>query len=67
MRKFASLLAVLMLFNALAFGQTRTVSGQVRDDKNEGVPFATITETGTTNRAKADANGLFSIKIKTGA
>ncbi len=67
MRKFASLLAVLMLFNALAFGQTRTVSGQVRDDKNEGVPFATITETGSTNRAKADANGFFSIKIKGGS
>ncbi len=67
MRKLASLLAMLVLSCALAYGQTRTVSGQVRDDKNEGVSFATITETGTTNRTKADANGIFSIKIKDGS
>lgn len=68
MRKFASLFAVLMLFSALAFGQqTQTVTGQVKDDKGEVVPFATVTEAGTKNATTADASGLFSIKIKPGA
>jgi TonB-linked SusC/RagA family outer membrane protein len=67
MRKIASLLSVLMLLCALAFGQTRTVTGQVKNDKGEPVPFATVTETGTKNATKADANGLFSLKIKDGS
>jgi TonB-linked SusC/RagA family outer membrane protein len=66
MRKFASLLTMLVLSCALAYGQSKTVSGQVRDDKGEAVAFATVTETGTQNRAKADGNGNFSIKIKDG-
>lgn len=37
MRKFASLFAMLMLFSVLAFAQTRTVTGVVRD--NQGIPF----------------------------
>ena len=69
MRKIASLCTVLMLISALAFGQaTRTVSGQVKDDKGEAVPFATIVETGQQkNGTKADASGLFSLKIKEGS
>jgi TonB-linked SusC/RagA family outer membrane protein len=63
MRKFVSLLTVLMLLSALAFGQTRTITGAVRDDKGEAVPFATITESGTKNAVQADVNGLFTIKI----
>lgn len=63
MRKIA-LLSVLMLFCALAFGQSRTVSGQVKDEKGEPIPFATIIETGTKNAVTADANGNFSIRIK---
>ena len=66
MRKFASLCAVLMLFNAFAFAQTRTVTGQVRDDKGEPIPFATITETGTRKATKADDKGGFSIIINEG-
>jgi TonB-linked SusC/RagA family outer membrane protein len=68
MRKIASLLAVLMLFSALAFAQTtRTVTGQVKNDKGEVLPFATILETGTRNATKADGEGFFSIKIKEGS
>jgi hypothetical protein len=37
------------------------------DEKGEAIPFATILESGTNNAAKADANGLFSIKIKEGS
>ena len=67
MRKIVSLLTVLMLLCALAFGQTRTVTGQVRNDKGEVVPFATVAEAGTRNAAKADANGFFALKIKEGS
>ena len=67
MRKLASLLSVLMLLCTFALAQTRTVTGRIMDEKGESIPFATITESGTKNAAKADANGLFSIKIKEGA
>src|SRR5438477_1587285 len=63
MRKLASLLSVLMLLCTLAFAQTRTVSGVVKDEKGDPIPFATVTETGTKSATQADANGMFSIKI----
>src|SRR4051812_27448595 len=61
MRKIASLLSVLMLVCALAFGQSRSVSGTVRDDKGDPIPFATITIVGTNSATQADANGNFSL------
>jgi TonB-linked SusC/RagA family outer membrane protein len=63
MRKIVSLLAVLMLICGLASAQTRTVSGVVRDPSGSPVPFATITQTGTNNAVKADANGAFTITV----
>jgi TonB-linked SusC/RagA family outer membrane protein len=63
MRKAASLLMMLMLYCALAFAQTRTVTGTVRDAQGNPVPFATVTEAGTRNAVTADANGSYSIKI----
>jgi len=61
MRKIASLLSVLMLVCALAFGQTRTVSGTVRDANGNPIPFATVTVVGTNTATQADANGAFSL------
>jgi TonB-linked SusC/RagA family outer membrane protein len=63
MRKFASLLTMLLLVSVLAFAQTRTVTGTVRDDKGEPIPFATVTEAGTRNAVQADASGNFSIRV----
>ncbi|ANE52626.1 SusC/RagA family TonB-linked outer membrane protein [Flavisolibacter tropicus] len=63
MRKIASLLTMLTLCSALAFAQTRTVSGVVRDVKGEPIPFATVSEAGTKNAVQADVNGSFSIKV----
>ncbi|HEX8315542.1 MAG TPA: TonB-dependent receptor plug domain-containing protein, partial [Flavisolibacter sp.] len=65
MRKFTLLLSMLVL-SVLAFAQ-RTVTGTVRDDKGEPVPFATITEVGKNNVVKADANGAFSIRVADGS
>ncbi|MEO6071351.1 MAG: carboxypeptidase-like regulatory domain-containing protein, partial [Chitinophagaceae bacterium] len=67
MRKIASLLTVLMFVCALAFGQNRTVTGTVKDDRGEVIPFATIAEVGTNNAAQADAKGNFAITVKGGA
>jgi TonB-linked SusC/RagA family outer membrane protein len=66
MRKIVSLLAVLMLLGTLAFGQSRTITGQVRDEKGDPIPFATITVKGTKIGTSADANGNFSINLKNG-
>jgi TonB-linked SusC/RagA family outer membrane protein len=63
MRKFASLLAVLMLITTLAFAQTRTVRGRVLDDKGEAVPFASIKIKNSTKGTAADASGNFSIDV----
>src|SRR6218665_1919242 len=63
MRKTVSLLAVLLLFSAMAFAQTKTVTGRVMDDKGEPVPFATIKEKGTATGVAADQEGIFSITV----
>lgn len=63
MRKIASLFTMLMLICILAFAQTRPITGTVRDDRGEPVPFATVTEVGTRNAVQADANGNFTISI----
>src|SRR5215213_8990801 len=63
MKKILSLVAVLVLFCALAYGQTKTLTGTVRDASGSPVPFATVTETGTTNAVQADANGNYTIKV----
>lgn len=66
MRKIASLCAVLMLFNALVFAQTRSITGQVKDSKGGPVPFANITIKGTNSGTSSDVNGNFRIEIKEG-
>jgi TonB-linked SusC/RagA family outer membrane protein len=66
MRKIVSLLAVLMLFSALAFAQNRTVTGKVVDDNGVPIPFATVTVKGTKNGTSADASGNFSIDVQGG-
>ncbi|HTE32930.1 MAG TPA: SusC/RagA family TonB-linked outer membrane protein [Chryseolinea sp.] len=66
MRKLASLLAVLVLSATLAFAQTRTITGQVKDSKGDPVPFANVTVKGTNQGVSADANGNFRIEIKEG-
>lgn len=63
MRKIASLLPVLMLLCTLAFGQARVVTGTVRDENGNPIPFASITEAGTNKGTTSDANGNFSISI----
>ena len=64
MRKFLTLFVLLMLCGVLAFAQTRTITGTVKDDSGAPVPFATVTETGTKNGTTSDVNGNFTIRMK---
>ena len=63
MRKFLSLLSVLVLFSALAYGQTKTITGRVIDAQGQPVPFATIRIKGAKVGVAADADGKFTIKV----
>jgi TonB-linked SusC/RagA family outer membrane protein len=66
MRKIASLFTMLMLLSALAFGQNRTISGIVTDEKGDALPGASVRIKGTRTGVAADNNGQFRIQAKTG-
>ena len=66
MRKIASLFTMLMLFAALAFGQNRTITGTVTDEKGDALPGASVRIKGTRTGVAADNNGQFRIQAKTG-
>lgn len=66
MRKIASLFTMLMLLSALAFGQNRTITGTVTDEKGDALPGASVRIKGTRTGVAADNNGQFRILAKTG-
>lgn len=66
MRKVMTLLTAFVLLCVLAIGQTRTITGKVRNDKGEVVPFATVAVKGTNRTVTADAEGNFKIEATTG-
>ncbi|TAH06667.1 MAG: SusC/RagA family TonB-linked outer membrane protein [Sphingobacteriia bacterium] len=63
---------LLMSFCAFLFvlttgsAQITTITGKVVDDKGNPLAGASIFEKGTKNATSADANGMFSIKVKSG-
>jgi len=63
MRKIAFLLSMLMLLCTFAFGQFRTVTGQVKDEKGDPVPFASVKLKGSKKGTAADASGMFTIEV----
>lgn len=63
MRKVALLTAMAMLFQLMAFAQTRSLSGQVRDGKGDPIPFANIQVKGTKTGIPADGDGNFKIDV----
>lgn len=67
MRKFLTLFTVLMLSGVLAFSQSRIVSGTVKDNSGNPLPYASIVVSGTKTGTTADENGHFSISAKNGA
>lgn len=57
---------MLVLCSALAFAQTKVLTGKVTDDKGQALSFATIKQKGSNQGVAADADGNFSIKVKNG-
>src|SRR5579872_4558019 len=66
MRKFLTLLTVLVLTSALALAQIKTITGRVTDQQGQPVPFATVRVKGSKAGTSADADGYFTIKAKDG-
>ncbi|MEO6685070.1 MAG: SusC/RagA family TonB-linked outer membrane protein, partial [Dyadobacter sp.] len=52
---------LFLLFSLNASAQDRTVTGTVTDEKDQGLPGATITIKGSSKGSNADANGKYSI------
>ena len=65
MRKIVSLLTLLLLFTITAWSQGK-ISGTVRDQNGDPVPFATINVKGTKVSVVADANANFNVPAKIG-
>lgn len=67
MRKFLSLLAVLVLCTALASAQTKNLTGRITYENGEPAPFVSVNIKGSNTGTTADAEGRFTIKAAKGA
>jgi TonB-linked SusC/RagA family outer membrane protein len=65
MRKIVSILTLLLFTSIAALAQGK-VSGTIRDQNGDPVPFATVNVKGTKVSVAADANANFTIVAKTG-
>src|SRR5579871_2625160 len=66
MRKFLTLLIVLICAYISTLAQTRTITGKVTDQQGAPVPFATVHIKGSKAGASADENGFYTIRAKAG-
>ena len=67
MRKIVSLLVMLVLFSALAIGQTQTITGKVTDETGKPIEGASIVEKKSQRGTVTDAAGSFKLAVKPGA
>jgi TonB-linked SusC/RagA family outer membrane protein len=66
MKKLTALIVTVMCL-LIATAQQTSITGIVRDDKGEPIPFATVSVEGTKNATQADANGKFTLKADANA
>lgn len=66
MRKFASMLFVLMLFCTLAFSQNRTITGTVNGNDGKPISGASVTIKGKKGGTVTNDEGHFSISAANG-
>ncbi len=66
-KKLLMSFCAFLLVLATGLAQTTTITGKVVDDKGNALSGASVIEKGTKNGVSADANGSFSIKVKSGA
>ena len=65
MKKSIGLMLAMLLM--LSVQAQQVLSGTLKDDRGNPIPFATITERGTKNAVQADLNGGFLIKVAANA
>ncbi len=65
MRKIVSLLTLMLFISVVAWSQGK-ISGVVRDQNGDPVPFATVNVKGSKVSVAADANANFSLNAKSG-
>lgn len=65
MRKFLSLLSLVLFIGSAAMAQNK-ITGTVKDQNGDPVPFATVNVKGTNVSVAADADAFFSIPAKAG-
>jgi TonB-linked SusC/RagA family outer membrane protein len=61
MRKFLTVVGVLLIFSISAIAQTKEVTGKITDETGAPIPGATIRLKGKKSGVSADANGTFRI------
>ncbi|MBZ4190682.1 SusC/RagA family TonB-linked outer membrane protein [Niabella beijingensis] len=66
MRRILLLSTLLLVGNFLLWAQTKTITGTVKDESGNVIPFATVSEKGTKNAVSADDQGNFTITGKPG-
>ncbi len=66
-KKLLMSLCAFLFVLATGLAQTTSITGKVVDDKGNALAGASVLEKGTKNGVSADANGSFSIKVKSGA
>ena len=60
----ASMIALLMVFGSVAaFGQDRTITGNVTDENGDGLPGVSIVIKGTSDGTVTDINGDYSLSV----
>lgn len=64
MKKIKLLLLFFFTGMACVFSQSKNITGKVTDKDGNGVAFATITIKGTNTGLSADANGSYTVKVK---
>ena len=57
------MLVMLLLAATTVFGQTKTVSGTVRDADGVGVPSVTVQEKGTSKSVISNINGVYVLSL----
>jgi len=67
MRKHLLLCGLAILCALFSNAQNLTVTGRVTDQNGTPVPFATVSEIGSTNSVVADTSGSFSISVRQGS
>lgn len=68
MRKLVSMMSLLLLCSLHLFAQDKTVTGKVTDEKDgTPLPGVSVTIKGTNTGTTTEANGSFSLSVRTGA